>query len=85
MENAMKLLPRNLHVVTKPTKLVRPIGTSVQYVRYEPQENHLRFARQHDRSTGELEKLQPQYTWSQIIGGMVAGGILVFALVALFL
>ena len=82
----MKLLPRNkLHVVTKPAKLVRPVGTSVQYVRYEPTEAHLKFARQHDRSTGELEKLKPQYTWSQIIGGIVAGVILAFALVALFL
>lgn len=73
-----------LRIVKEPAKLKRPVGTSVQYVRYEPQENHLRFARQHDRSTGELEKLPNQYTWAQIIGGITAGLIIAYGIVRLF-
>lgn len=81
----MKLLPRKLTVVTTPPKLERAYGTSVQYAAYIPIDNHLRFARQHNRDLGELEKLRPQYTYAQIIGGMLAGIILAYAAWALFL
>lgn len=71
---------RTLHIVTKPPKLQRAHGTSVQYVAYAPVENHLRFARQHNRNLGELEKLRPRYTWCQIAGGLAAGGILLLVI-----
>lgn len=73
----MKLLPRKLQLVSPPAKLERAFGTSVQYVKYQPQENHLRFARQH---TGELEHTSMPRSWLSIIGGLTAGAILAVAL-----
>lgn len=80
----MKLLPRKLTVVTTSPKLTRPFGTSVQYAAYIPIDNHLRFQRQHNRNLGELEKLRPQYTYTQITGAILAGIVLAYAAWCLF-
>ena len=81
----MKLLPRKLQIVAQPQKMQRAYGTSVQYVKYQPQENHLRFQRQHNRSTGELERMVMPRTWLQIAGGLAAGVIIAVGLGMIFL
>lgn len=74
-----------LHIIKKPVRLKRPIGTSVQYVRYEPTEAHLKFARQHNRKTGYIERTKMPYTYAQIFGGILAGIVLAYAGWAMFL